>query len=125
MTALSGSPTFTLVSGSWHRFQATLAFDDGTDVFTITSLSVDNYGSMGTSFVSNLGTLASATVDVSSGPVASLLKDDGTAHLIAIGSQGRGTQYLDNLTVTAVPEPSSALLVVLGSALFLRSRRRR
>jgi len=125
MTALSGSPTFNLVDGNWFRFQATLDFDDATDVFTLSGLSVDDYGSNGTSLVGNLGTIGSATVDISSGAVGSNLKDDGSAHFIVLGSNGRGVNTIDNLVVTAVvPEPSAALLLIAASGLLLMGRRR-
>jgi Protein of unknown function (DUF642) len=47
----------------------------------------------------------------------------GTTALSFIGSAGANYIGLDNVSVTVVPEPSSALLLLLGSGLLLRRLR--
>ena len=76
------------------------------------------YGTMGTSYADPLAvtTLLGSAVD-------NRLTGIALPYTSVIGTS-TGSDYFDNLTVTVLPEPSTALLAVLGILAFAASRRR-
>jgi hypothetical protein len=53
------------------------------------------------------------------------LSFDGTAHSASFGANGHDVVRFDNVAITAVPEPTSALLMALGGAALLLGARKR
>ena len=86
--------------------------------------SVDGYGY---SQSANLGGEKTLTFTIPSAMRTTLAANLGTATSLnyQIGGGGGGTIYLDNLTITAVPEPSTLALAGVAAAGLLSIRRRK
>ena len=112
-----------LTLNNWYRLALSVQETSPTN-FSAT-VSFDDYGPTGTSFVSNLFTgtqMATITgFEVSNG---GLLGADGLG--IAAWRQVDGAANLDNWQITPVPEPTSPLILagLAGLGLAFRARRR-
>jgi hypothetical protein len=105
-----------LVNGTWYKLTFT-ATETSPGTFTA-SVALDNYGTAGTAFVSNLftGTLPNILItgfEGSSNPLG-----DGIA--IAGYRQVLDTPNLDNFAVTPVPEPTMLLFLAGGGIVAAR-----
>lgn len=107
-----GGPTATLTVENWYSLNGTIDFN-GVDTFTFT-LNLDDYGSDGGTFVSNLLTGSASQTYAAIGTDAAFYIN--TNH-------DRGVRNLDNISVAVVPEPSVAGLAAIGVIGLLRRRR--
>lgn len=120
--AMSGSNVFgttaaSLTNGNWYRLEGTIAYNSTTKVFTFTNVSLDDFGSAGTSQV---------TADLLSGTGATVTASTfgTTGRAVFLTNRDRGFQITDNYVADAVPEPTALALAGLG-AIGLLARRRR
>ena len=92
-------------------------------------MSFTNNATSSTTVLENNGSIPGdgVYVDVSLATGALTLEDgqSGTFDILFndIGSQTNGSNYMDNIGVAVVPEPSTALLGGLSALLLLRRRR--
>lgn len=117
-SVLSGSPTFTLTTGNWYELSFDLTFDSVDDNWNIADLTLRDWGTDGITGGSTLASMASVS-DVSRNSIS-----DGFA--FTAGQNDAGFTAMDNVNVTAIPEPSAAaLLLGVVGATFLFARRHR
>ena len=119
-TALTSSPTMDLTVGNWYKLSFGLDFN-GTNTWAITGLSLDDYGTTGSTLVGNVGTLGTTSLNPSFG--ANLDTASG-AYAYYAANRGRGIDMLDNIYAT-VPEPTTWGLLALSLTTVVVFRRRR
>lgn len=106
------NPGFTLNSNLFHRFVVTLS-DAGSGALADVSIIEDVFGTAVNRPI--LDDVAIADFDL-----------DTFSHRVIVGGRTGGAWHngdVDNVAMTAVPEPSSAALTLLGMAFLTRRRR--
>jgi len=115
------SSNMTLTAGNWYKLSFGLDFD-GTNTWAITGLSLDDYGTTGSTLVGNMGTLGTINLNPTAFGV-NLDTATGGAFAYFAGNRGRGIDMLDNLSAT-VPEPAPWGLIALSLTTVVVFRRR-
>jgi hypothetical protein len=131
-----GSPTMTPannvvpVLGDWYQVSFDLTFNLNSGTPADSTITVDNYKlfGWGSDGVTGGNLLMSSTAASTFNPTyGTNLNTSTLAHAFVIGDSGRGMAALDNVLVTAVPEPSTyaalAGLLALGFVVYRRRRR--
>jgi hypothetical protein len=125
-TALSGTGSATLstnlTTGNWYQvsFDLTFNLDSGTpadSTITVEDLAVRDWGTNGLTGGTTVMSLASTTFNPGFG---TNLNTDANAYAVVAGNGGRVGQYLDNISITAIPEPSSLALALVAGLGILR-----
>ena len=116
-----------LTVNNWYQLSGDITFNfnnDNTSNFDLANLAVRAWGSDGLTGGSTIMSMASQTgINLFAG---SNFDTDSNGYAYVSGNQGRGVDSIDNISVTAIPEPSSALLSLLfgvGSLALLGRKR--
>ena len=114
---MTGSATYT--NGNWYKLTTIITKPVSGNIWTISG-SVDNWGSTGAAFSSNLLTLGITNVTIADATFNSA----ATATYGQFGTRNGAWTAADNFTMTAIPEPSSSLLAAIGVFGLVGLRRR-
>jgi len=101
---------------TWYSMSFDLQFNDSTDIWTVSSLEVrDGSASLVASISSDTFSLGTSN-----------LNSTTTANAVLAGwGNKNGVDGFDNVSVSAVPEPAGAVLVLAGLGVLFAGRRRR
>jgi len=105
-------------TGVWYRFKFTL--NSGTATATSFDFEMTPFGGQTQTFT-NLGVRSG----IFRGDVPTIMFHSQNLNDSAVGAAGRGEMYLDNISFTVVPEPSTAVLAGVAGLLLARRRSRR
>lgn len=128
------SSTFDLTEGNWYQFSFDLAFNTATDTFSISDITLQNWGTDGATGGSAVpitydsgwtGGSGSVAVSMGIGANFGTASDTDSYALFTSGAGTRGFGGYDHLSVAAVPEPSTwaLLLGALTALAAFRPRR--
>jgi len=116
-TALSGTPSFGLTTGNWYQLSFDLSYNSTDTDWDVTDILLRDWGTDGATVGSTVASLASVN-DISLNGIA-----NGYAYLA--GQENAGFTAMDNVNVTAIPEPSTLALFFSALAATAIFRRRK
>lgn len=114
---MTGSASYT--TGNWYKLTSIITKPVSGNIWTISG-SVENWGSTGAAFSSNLLTLGTSNVTIAD----ATFNNAATATYGQFGTRNGAWTAADNFTMTAIPEPSSSLLAAIGVFGLVGLRRR-
>jgi len=117
----ANSDSFTLTSGTWYEIETRFTLTNATTAATFGVYLFDR-GTDGTAARSLVESVTATNVAIGNNGFS-----NATLYTSFGGGNNSGSPItaFDNFSVTAIPEPSSAFLLLSGIALLIRSRRRR